>query len=52
MITRDWITKAYLFLRENNHNIPDEVLDFILNSSLDKLEELNRELKNLKREEK
>jgi len=51
MITRGWIIKAYLFLRENNHTIPDEVLDFILNSSLDKLEELNRESEKLKREE-
>ena len=42
MITKDKIMEAYLFLRKNNHSIPDEVLDFIKESSLEKLEELQR----------
>ena len=37
MITKDSIIDAYLFLRENNHSIPSEVLEFMKRASLDKL---------------
>jgi hypothetical protein len=35
---RKSIHAAYRFLRENNHNISDEVLDFIKDAALEKLE--------------
>lgn len=31
---REHITAAWLFLRQNNHTIPDEVLDYIRHSAL------------------
>ncbi len=40
MINKESIRKAYLFLRENNHDIPSEVLDFMLKASTEKLEKL------------
>ena len=42
MITKDAIIEAYLFLRKSNHSIPDEVLDFIKDTSLYKLKEIER----------
>ncbi len=39
MITKSEIIKAYLFLRENNNSISDEVLDFMKHTSLRALEE-------------
>lgn len=43
MITKETIIDAYLFLRKNNHSIPDETLDFMKHASLEKLEEINNE---------
>ena len=34
MITEKAIIEAYVFLREHNNTISDEVLDFIKNSSI------------------
>ena len=31
------IREAYIFLRENNHTIPSDTLEFMLNASLDKV---------------
>ena len=42
MITEQSILEAYIFLRENNHSIPDETLDFMKGASLDKLTEINK----------
>jgi hypothetical protein len=39
MICKERILEAYLFLRKNNHSIPSEVLDFILEVSLQALED-------------
>jgi pyruvate-formate lyase-activating enzyme len=39
MIRKRDIHKAYRFLREKNHDIPDEVLDFMKDSSLAALNE-------------
>lgn len=35
------IMDAYLFLREHNHDIPDNVLDFMKDVSLRELERIN-----------
>lgn len=35
------IIDAYLFLRENNHDIPDDTLDFMKNVALRELEKIN-----------
>ena len=37
MIDRTDIIKAWLFLRENNCDLPDEVLDFIKDAAIEKL---------------
>ena len=37
MITKDSVIDAYLFLREHNHNIPSEVLEFMKEASLSRL---------------
>lgn len=42
MITAKLITEAYVFLRTNNHSIPDEVLDFMKDASLTALEKINK----------
>lgn len=41
MITAKLITEAYVFLRTNNHSIPDEVLDFMKDVSLAALDSQN-----------
>ena len=41
MITKNNIIDAYLFLRENNQNIPSETLDFMKDVSLRELEKIN-----------
>ena len=33
-MTRNEIIDAYVFLRENNHSIPDDTLDFMKDASL------------------
>ena len=38
MITKKEILEAYLFLRENNHTIRSEVLDFMKEAAFEKLE--------------
>ena len=37
------IHKAYKFLRENNNSIPDEVLDFMKEASLEKMDKSNKQ---------
>lgn len=37
MITKKEIMDAYVFLRTKNNSIPDEVLDFIKDTALEKL---------------
>lgn len=37
MIKQSDILDAYLFLRKNNHSIPDEALEFIKNAAMDKI---------------
>jgi hypothetical protein len=39
MIKQSDILEAYLFLRKNNHSIPDETLEFIKNAAMDKITE-------------
>lgn len=34
MISRELIIEAYIFLRESNHAVPSETLDFIKDASL------------------
>jgi hypothetical protein len=47
MISESAIREAYTFLRTNNTSIPDEVLQFMLEASLEKLKEIEiRKLKN------
>lgn len=41
MITEKLITDAWAYLRTNNNSIPDDVLDFIKDSSLDALRQQN-----------
>lgn len=41
MINKEDITDCYLFLRKYNQSIPDETLDFILKSSLEKLRSID-----------
>jgi hypothetical protein len=41
MITENDIRSAYIFLRKNNHSIPDETLDFMLQASLAALKQEN-----------
>jgi len=41
MITKDDIINAYVHLRKTNFSISDEALDFIKNSALEKLKEMN-----------
>lgn len=43
MVTRKDILNAWVFLRIRNHSIPDEVLDFIKNAALEKLEPINKD---------
>jgi hypothetical protein len=43
MITEKSIREAYIFLRKNNHDISDEVLQFILDASLEKLHKIAEE---------
>lgn len=43
MITKKDITDAYVFLRTHNNSIPSEVLDFIKNAALEKLEKNQKE---------
>lgn len=43
MINKEDIHKAYRFLREKNHDIPDEVLDFMKQCSLDALKNTERD---------
>ena len=43
MITKENILDCYAFLRKNNNSIPDDVLDFVLNASIEKLENINKE---------
>lgn len=38
MITETAIREAYIFLRQHNTSIPDEVLDFIKDAALEKLQ--------------
>jgi len=38
------IRKAYLFLREKNNTIPSEVLDFMLQASLEKWREVEKKI--------
>ena len=40
-MNRNEIIDAYLFLRKNNHSIPDDTLDFMKNASLRALESMN-----------
>jgi hypothetical protein len=40
MINKADIVNAYLFLRENNHSIPSETLDFIKAVSIRELEKI------------
>lgn len=35
------VREAYIFLREKNHSIPSETLDFMLNASLEKIKQIN-----------
>jgi len=35
------IREAYIFLRENNHTIPSETLEFMKDASLEKLNQIN-----------
>ena len=37
------IIDAYLFLRENNHDIPDDTLDFMKNVALRELEKIEND---------
>lgn len=39
------IRKAYIFLREHNNTIPSEILDFMLNASLEKLKKIEFDIK-------
>jgi len=41
MITKVEILAAYLFLRENNHTISSEVLDFMKDAAFEKLDKIN-----------
>ncbi len=41
MITEKLITDAWVFLRTNNNSIPDDVLDFIKESSMAALRQQN-----------
>ena len=43
------VLDAYLFLRKNNHDIPDNILEFI-NNSVDKIKQLEQENLELKKE--
>ncbi len=40
MVTEERIIEAYVFLRENNQSIPDEVLDFMKSVAIEKLNEI------------
>lgn len=40
-MTEKDINDAYVFLRENNHSIPDNVLDFMKSASLSRFLELS-----------
>ena len=39
MITKETIIEAYVFLRKNNTSVPDETLDFMKDTALEKLQE-------------
>ena len=41
IVSRDLIIKAWIFLRENEHTIPDDVLDFMRDSAIEKLNGCN-----------
>lgn len=43
MITKKDIIDAYVFLRKNNQSIPDEVLDFIKDTCIEKLDLMERQ---------
>lgn len=43
MITKKDIIDAYVFLRKNNQSIPDEVLDFIKDTCIEKLDLIEKE---------
>jgi hypothetical protein len=47
MIDKKNIMDAYLFLREHNHSIPSEVLEFMKEASLDKLNNPTKKLNDL-----
>lgn len=49
MITEKLITDAWVFLRTNNNSIPDDVLDFIKDSSLAALRQQNLQQCNVVR---
>jgi hypothetical protein len=42
MVTKKNIMDAYLFLRKENHDIPSEALDFILEASIEKQVEMSK----------
>ena len=43
MITKKDIMDAYVFLRTKNNTIPDEVLNFIKDAALEKLEPVEKD---------
>jgi exosome complex RNA-binding protein Csl4 len=43
MITKKDIIDTYVFLRKNNHSIPDEVLDFIKDTCIEKIDLIEKE---------
>jgi len=43
MITKKDIIDAYVFLRKNNQSIPDEVLDFIKDTCIEKLDFMEKQ---------
>lgn len=49
MVTVTDIIKAYCKIRESNNTIPDDVLDFMKESSIEKIEKIKeeKEIKNL-----
>jgi len=36
------IIEAYIFLRENNHTIPSETLEFMKDAAIEKLDEIDK----------